>query len=297
MMKARQLGAFLLIGLIWGSEWIAREAIDAPPLRALAMRYAIAAIVLACVIAARPMRVPGWRSVWAAAAVGIPLLAISPGLTLWASQRISPGLLVAILSLTPLLAALFEGRVSGWLAPLIGGVGGTALLLSSGLSFHFTQWLAVFAALAAAGLIAGSFVYAKRTLSEPNPLPIAAIQLAAGFVALVCASLLIEGRSDWHWTRQALLWETILALCGNALALPLYYYLLRQFESFQLTSTQWVVTAASVAEGFAVLRQWPSWEMLAGFALIAASLWSLLARRSEDEEPLTIRVTRPPFAG
>jgi drug/metabolite transporter (DMT)-like permease len=297
MMKARQLGAFLLIGLIWGSEWIPRQAIDAPPLRALAMRYAMAAIILACATAFRPARLPGWRALPAAAMVGIALLTLPPVLTLWAAQQISPGLLVAILSLTPLLAALLEGQVGGWLAPLVGGVGGTALLLSSGLSFHSEQWAGVLATLASALLIAQAYVYAKRRLSELRPVAMAAIQFAAGFAALACASLAIEGRSDWLWTRQTLLCEAILGLFGNALALPLYYYLLRRFESFQLTSTQWVVTTVSVAEGFVALRQRPSWEMLAGFALIAASVWSLLARRSEDGEPLTIRVTRPPFAG
>jgi drug/metabolite transporter (DMT)-like permease len=201
------------------------------------------------------------------------------------------------LSLTPLLAALIEGRVSGWLTPLIGGVGGTALLLSSGLSFNLAQWSAVLAALASAAFIAGSCVYAKRRLSLLNPLSIAAVQFAAGFAALACASLMTEGRSAWLWTRQTLLWEAVLALFANALALPLYYCLLRRFESFQLTSTQWLVTAISVAEGLIFLREAPSWQVLVGIALIGASLWSLLRRRPEDGEPLTIRITRPPFEG
>jgi drug/metabolite transporter (DMT)-like permease len=233
----------------------------------------------------------------AAAAVGITLLALPQVLTIWASQQLSPGLLVVILSLTPLLAALFEGRVGGWLTPLIGGVGGTALILSAGLSFNLTQWEAVLAALASAVLIAGSYVFAKRRLSQLDPMSMAAAQFAAGFAVLACASLLIEGRSDWLWTRQSLIWEAILASLGNALAFPLYYYLLRRFESFQLTSMQWVVTAVSVSEGVAFLRQRPSWEILVGVALIAASLWNLLRRRSEDEAPLTIRITRPPFEG
>jgi len=292
MTKARQVGAFLLVALIWGSEWIPRQAIEAPPLLALAIRYVIAAVILAAVTAVRPAPAPSWRPLLAAAAVAVTLLALPSVLTLWASQQISAGLLVVILSLTPILAALFEGKVSSSLTPLIGGAGGTALLLSSGLSFDFTQWQAVLAGLASAILIAGSYVYMKRRLPELSPLWIAATQFVVGFAALACASLLIEGRSDWLWTRQTLIWEAIVALFGNALALPLSYYLLRRFESFQLTSMQWAVTAVTAAEGFVFLRQPPSWEMLVGTAVIAASLWRLLVRSVEEEQPLTIRVTR-----
>jgi drug/metabolite transporter (DMT)-like permease len=190
-----------------------------------------------------------------------------------------------------------EGRVSGWLSPLIGGVGGIALVLSSGLSLNLTQLPPIFAVLSSAVLIGGSYVYTKKRLLGVCPVAMAAIQFVTAFMGLACVSLLIEGRSDWIWTRQSLLWDAILASFGNALAFPLYYFLLQRFESFQLTSAQWVVTLVSVTESLIILRQRPSWEILVGFVLIGASLWILLMRHSKEEEPLTIRITHPPFEG
>jgi drug/metabolite transporter (DMT)-like permease len=279
--------------LVWGSEWIARPAIDAPPLRALAIRYALAALILALVIGIRRIRLPDRRSLLRAAILGITMLALPAVLTLWAAERIAPGLLVMILAMTPLLAASLEGQAGAWLAPLVGGVGGSALLLAEGLSFGAAQWAGVLATFAAAAVMAGSIVYLKRRLSGISPPVLAAIQFATGFATLGLATLIFEGYSDWLWTRQALAWEIALALLGNVLAFPLYYYLLRRMESFQLASTQWLVTLLSAGEASILLRQRPSWELLGGVALVLASLWSLLTRRSKDDEPLTIRITPP----
>jgi drug/metabolite transporter (DMT)-like permease len=65
--------------------------------------------------------------------------------------------------MTPLLAALMEGRASGGLlVPLVGGVAGAALLSSQGLSFGLTQWAGAAAVLVAGLLIAASVVWVKR---------------------------------------------------------------------------------------------------------------------------------------
>ncbi len=270
---------------------MARQAIGAPPLRALAVRYAIAGMILALVIAVRRIRLPDRRSLLAAAILGVTMLAFPAVLTSWAAERISPGLLVMILAMTPLLAALFEGRAGDWLPPLVGGVGGSALLLAQGLSFGAIQWAGVLATFAAAAAMAGSIVYVKRRLSGVDPLVLAGMEFVTGCAALISASLMMEGHSDWLWTRQSLIWEIVLAIAGNALAFPLYYSLLRRLESFQLASTQWLVTLLSVGEGLILLRQRPSWELLGGSAVVAASLWSLLTRQSRDDEPLTIQIT------
>jgi drug/metabolite transporter (DMT)-like permease len=259
------------------------------------MRYAIAAVVLALVAAIRRIPLPDRATLLAAAVLGAAMLALPVVLTFWAASRISPGLLLVILAMTPLLAALFDGQVSESLAPLVGGVGGTALLLAQGLSFGVTQWAAVVATLAAATATAASIVYVKRRLSGANPLMLSGIQFASGFAVLGLASVSLEGHSDWMLASQSLAWEIVLAVLGNALAFPLYYYLLRSRESCQLTSTQWIVTLISVVEGLILLRQRPSWELLTGAAVVVASLWSLLTRRLRDGEPLTIQITPPPF--
>jgi drug/metabolite transporter (DMT)-like permease len=105
--------------------------------------------------------------------------------------------------------------------------------------------------------------------------------------------LLLEGRSGFVWSGKLIRAEAALALFGGALALPLYDWLLQRMESFQLTASQWVIAVAGIGEGLLLERQPPGWRMLAGAALVLASLAALLAARPEDEAMLTLRSTPP----
>jgi len=294
LIKPRSIAVFLLLGLIWGSEWFATRAIEAPPLRSLALRYAVAALVLGGVIAVFRIRLPRRRQLLATSVTGLTFGALPAILAVWATERISPGLLVVILAMTPLIAALLEGQAEGvWLAPLIGGVGGTALLASQGLSFAASQLAGSVAVLFAAVLIAGSVVYVKRKLSDVQPIVIAAIQLATAGICVALASLVVEGRFDLAWRWSSAVPELSLAILGSALAYPIYYWLVRRMESFQVTASQWVATVAGVAEGLVLLQSAPSWRILAGAAILLLSFVALLKTEPEDEAPLTIQLTTP----
>jgi drug/metabolite transporter (DMT)-like permease len=291
-MRARLTAAFVLLGAIWGSEWLVTRGLDSQPLGALALRYAIAVCLLGTVALVRRIRLPGLRLVMISAITGVSFAAV-PGLLIgWASGRISPGLLVVILAMTPLLAALMEGRASGGLlATLVGGVAGTALLASQGLSFALTQWAGAAAVLGSAALIAVSVLWAKRELTAVPLVLLAAIQLASAAIVVALWSWIVEGRSGFDWDGKLVWTEAALAVVGSAVALPLYYWLLRERESFQLTASQWVVTIVGVGEGLWFVREAPGWRMLAGAAILAASLAALLRSERGRESPVTIGLT------
>jgi drug/metabolite transporter (DMT)-like permease len=292
-MAARSIAVFLLVGALWGSEWLVVRDLDLPALRSLALRYAMAAAVLGAIVLVRRIPLPRLRLVFFSVVTGVSFAALPTLLTAWARERVSPGLLVVILAMTPLIAALMEGRASGaMLAPLIGGVGGTAVLSSQGLSFAATQWVGAASLLAAAVLIAGSVIYVKRQLEEVPVVVLAAIQLASGAVFLAFASLIVEGRPAFVWSWNLVGIEAALAIAG-ALALSLYYWLLRRIESFQLTALQWVVTVVGVVEGLLLVREAPTWRMLAGTAILLASLGALLSANS-DEASVTLQSILPP---
>jgi drug/metabolite transporter (DMT)-like permease len=291
-LRARSLAAFLLVGAAWGSEWLVTRGLDSPPLGALALRYAIAACLLGGLALVRGIRLPGLRMVVVSAVTGVSVVAVPVLLIAWAGGRVSPGLLVVILSMTPLLAALMEGRASGGLlAALVGGVAGTALLASRGLSFTVRQWAGATAVLGAAALIAASVVWVKRELAQVPAVLLAAIQLASASIVIALWSFAAEGRAgfDWDWK---LIWaEALLALVGGALALPLYYRLLKRIESFQLTASRWVVTIVGVCEGLLLMREAPEWRLVLGVAILVASLCALLAAEPDGESPVTLELT------
>jgi drug/metabolite transporter (DMT)-like permease len=291
-LRVTSIAALLLVGAIWGSEWLVTRGLDSPPLAAMALRYAIAACLLGLIALVRGIRLPGPRSAVVSAVTGISFLAAPALLIGWASGRLSPGLLVVILSMTPLLAALMERRASGGLlAPLIGGVAGTALLASQGLSFALTQWAGAIAMLAAAAMIAASIVWTKRELAEAPVILSAAIQLASSAMVVALWSIIAEGRSGLAVNWSLLRAEALLAIAGSAIALPLYYWALRELESFEMTAAQWTVTVAGVGEGLLLVREAPGWRLMVGAAILFVSLGALLGTRSGREEPVTLALT------
>ena len=288
-MRPWHIAAFALLGLIWGSEWLATRALDLPLLAGVAVRYAIGAVVLGVVVVVRRIRLPGLRLLMPGAVTGVTFIGLPAILTVWASGRVSPGLLVVILAMTPLIAALLEGRASGAvLAPLVGGVAGIALLASQGLSFAAMQWAGALAVLAATVSIAGSVVFMKRKLADiPEPV-LGAIQLAAGAVCVGLASVLIEPRSAFLWSWKSAGVEVGLGILGGAAALQIYYWLLLRLESFQLTATQWIATVVGVGESLLLVRATPSWRIVVGAAISLESVWVLLQVQPGEEGPLTI---------
>ena len=291
-MRAPPLALFVLVGLIWGSEWLVTRDLDSPPLGALALRYAMAAVVLCAILLVPRIPLSKLRLMVISAITGITFAAVPVLLIGWARERVSPGLLVVILAMTPLIAALMEGRASGGFPiSLVGGVAGTALLASQGLSFAATQWAGAAALLAAGALIAGSIIGVKRQLADVPVVMLAAIQLASGAAFLAIVSWIAEGRFGFTWSGSLVRAEAVLAIAGGALALPLYYWLLRRMESFQLTASQWLVTVVGVGEGLLLVREAPGWRLVAGAAILLASLGSLVTRQRGDDEPFTPELT------
>ncbi|AXC15891.1 Permease of the drug/metabolite transporter (DMT) superfamily [Acidisarcina polymorpha] len=290
-MGAWRLATLTLIGLIWGSEWLILRDVDISPLHALAWRCSVAALMLAAISAILRIRFPRRRYVGIAALTGVTMMALPAGLTVWAGVHITLGLLVVILSMTPLIASLIEGRASGTvLTPLIGGVGATAILVSQGLSFAAAQLPGIAAVLTAATLIAGSVVIVKRELSGVHPVMMSGIQFVFAAAVLAPLAQLVEDHASYFPAGHSLAVEFLTAIFGSVLAFPLYYWLLRHLQSYQVTSSQWVVTLVGVAEGLILLHETPTWRAVAGMALMAASLAVLWRNKPGGDTPLTIQI-------
>ncbi len=123
---------------------------------------------------------------------------------------------------------------------------------------------------------------------------LAAIQLASGAVFLAIVSWIAEGRSGFIWSGSLVRAEAVLAIAGGVLALPVYYWLLRRMESFQLTASQWIVTVVGVGEGLLLVREAPGWRLLVGAAILFVSLGALLSTRPGQESPVTLQLTGLP---
>ena len=290
----RRYSRFVLvavIGAFWGSEWIITRGIDLP-LQSLAIRQAFAAVLLLAVSILQRRAMPDGRLLLLSAISGATALSIPAILIVYASERISPGLLILVLAMTPLIAALVEGRARGTLlGALTGGIAGTALLVSQALSFSAAQWLGGVAALASATLVAGSLVLIKRRLLSIGPVAMSAIQFCASALLLWIVSLATEGPVSVSLTSREWVATISLAMVGSAIAWPVYCVALRDLEPFQLSSSQWVGTLTGLVEGFAVVRGEISWRTISGAAILVLNLAGAWRARDEEDEAVTILIT------
>jgi drug/metabolite transporter (DMT)-like permease len=139
-------------------------------------------------------------------------------------------------------------------------------------------------------LSAGATIYAKGTLSAKGVTLHAAMSSAWQFllaaVWLEAASLLLERGQRSNWTREAMAGELFLSIVGSVVAFTLYYWLLRHWEPYKLSSMQLLFPVVAVTEGALLLREPLQWQMAVAMVVILASVAFVL--RAKDEEPVTI---------
>jgi drug/metabolite transporter (DMT)-like permease len=200
------VAAFAAIYLLWGSTFLAlRYAVESvPPLATIAIRCVLGAAILFGWLAMRRAVVPTTRRQWATAAISGALLFLGGHAILaWAEQRVPSGRAALLLATIPLWLVVIEavrtrrlppGRVSLGLAAGLAGVallsGGAAGAADATLDEHV---LLLVASLAWA---LGSLV-ARQGLAGAPALQSTAMQLAAGGVLVVAASLATGEMTSW----------------------------------------------------------------------------------------------------
>lgn len=287
-MNVKQLAAFGAISLIWGSTWLIEQQLPDPSTQLLftAIALALSAISLAIFAAIQRLPLPQKRE-WATSAIlGITLIALPNLIIAWVSPHVSAGVVAVAASTTPLLAGFFCDTPWSARNASVAGLGGVLIIVNSivFLSWNQLPWAAVL--LGSACAVAASLVFAQKRLANCHPVYTAAIELAVAAVILGPVSFAKEKQM-----LSALPWMPILlAAAGNAVAAPLYFWLLKRLRVDQLASTIWIQLLLSVAEGIAFLRPPIDWRILAGAAIILGSTLALLRIKS-DEQVLTVRVT------
>src|SRR6202171_5758940 len=101
-----QIFGYILLCLIWGSTWLAIRFLvhDVPPLKAAAIRFLIAAILLLSSILFRKTQWPRGARQWNAILVlSVTVMALPYGLLFWAEQYVPSGITAILFSAMPLL--------------------------------------------------------------------------------------------------------------------------------------------------------------------------------------------------
>jgi drug/metabolite transporter (DMT)-like permease len=287
---AYEIGLLLLLSLIWGSSFtLIKVAIPTiPPFTMVAARVTIAAILLIAVAHAQGHALPGRGSMWAAFFVqGLLQSALPFTLISWGEMHIASGL-AGVLNATPpmfvLAIAMMTGRgrqaISG--RKIIGvalGLAGVAVTMGD----HALSGLGTAAPLAQVAVLSASLCYALAPIWGQRFSGLPAIVTAAG--AMSCAGMLMLPAAalfEQPWTlppppMEAIAAVVVLAVVCTALAMVIYFRLIRTLGPLGTTSGSYLRAGFAVVLGTALLGESFTWSMLAGMALVVMGVMAVTA--------------------
>lgn len=281
---ACEIALLLLLSLIWGSSFtLIKMAIPSvPPFTMVAARVTLAAGLLLLVAAAQGHALPRQTSVWAAFFVqGVLQSALPFTLISWGEAHITSGL-AGVLNATPPMFVLAIAMTTGRGRQTISGrnIAGVALGLAGvavTVGIEALSGIGTAAPLAQAAVLGASLCYALAPLWGQRFKKLPAIVTAAG--AMSCAAILMLPAAailERPWMLAppppAIAAVVALATVCTALAMVIYFRLVRTLGPLGTTSGSYLRAGFAVMLGTTLLGESFTWSILAGMALILAGV-------------------------
>ena len=296
LMQPKHILAYAVLCVIWGSTWLAIRitVANVPPIRAVALRFALAAALLAVFIGWKQLPMPRYSELRGLLALSVGMMAIPYALIFWAEKRIPSSTTAVLFSSLPLFTALLTPFMSADRVPrravyaMLFAIGGILVIFSSTLSASGEALLGGAAVLGAVVSSAWATLFAKRAVAQVHPVVSTAVQLGVGALFLLPASILFERGEHAQWTHSALGAMAFLILFGSVIAFSVYYWLLREIQPYQIATVQLVVPVVAIAEGALIGRERIPLAILGAAALILGSVTAVLRSRSDDDATLSI---------
>jgi len=285
--RSRIIVAFALLYVLWGSTYLAMRVIvrDMPPYVAGAVRYLVAGPLMLGALALMGRKVRLSRQDFRRLLV-ISILLLSTGNigVLWGEEYVSSGLASLIVALVPIWVVIIEawffraGRMTakGFVGLALGIVGLMVLLwprIASGSHLGRLELLG-------SGILAGaSFFWALGSVfSHRYDLSVdvfvsAAWQMVLGGLVNAIIALIFGQFPRTHWSPHALEGIAYLVVFGSLIGYSCYIYLLEHVPTPKVATYAYVNPIVAVLLGWIILREQVDWFMLAGTAIIIASVW------------------------
>ncbi|KGF70502.1 hypothetical protein LL06_05175 [Hoeflea sp. BAL378] len=282
--KTREFALLGVLALLWGSSYlfIKIAVAEIPPISLIALRVSVAAILLVALVAWRGRRFPRRLSDWRMFMLQAWFNSIAAWTVLaWGQRHVDSGLASVLNSTSPIFVFLFTALVTRHEpAPprkLLGaclGLGGVVLIVGpsalQGLGSDLAGQIAV---LSGALLYACAAIYGRRFSHLPAEVTAAGTMICASAV-LVPASLLVDRPWQLSPSLAALAAALALAVLCTALALVLYFRLVRTLGSMGVASQAYLRAGVGVALGVLLLGE--SIALSTGLGLVAALLGVVL---------------------
>ena len=297
-------GAFILLGLIWGSSflWIKIGVEEMDPATLVAYRISIGAVAMLVFVRLTGERLPRTvRELVPLAVLGMVATALPFFLITWGEEYIDSGTAAVLNSLTPIFSMILAGLIlrteSVTVARVIGlvtGFGGAAVLASREFALRGDPLALVGAgavAVAAISYAVGASINKAMVHGTPRNV-VAAGNLAFGAVYIWIFTLLSgsnpapPGQLD---SIIALLW---LGLLGSAFAFILLYFLIENLEATVATMVTYLFPVVGVTLGVIFLHEVLDARLVIGTGLVVIGIVVVSLRYDQVVSLVTRRGSR-----
>ncbi len=280
MKRLRNWLLFVLIVVIWGSNWIVMKSglRVTGPLNFVMHRFLFALLALSPALMYSPKMIPRDRDTWRRLLVlslinSASILSTNIGLV-YEKSGIS-----AVLTYTqPLfvfcLAVPFlkeKPSIARLMGVLMGFVGVLVLYLEGVLSSTLLSQPLAFLLLGAF-FWAVTIVYYKKALSHVGPVVTNVVQFAVGVIILSTLALMFEG---FHFimTGTYVLIVLYMSVFASAIALTLWVLLLKEEEATVVSASSFVIPMVALVFGWLFLGEVIELQSILGLALILSGVY------------------------
>jgi drug/metabolite transporter (DMT)-like permease len=282
-MPTRYLGVLLLLGAVWGASFLFIKVgvQEMAPETLVALRLAIASVILLGVLYARGLRLPGSWRIWADFLfLGVVGLIFPYLLITWSEQSIPSGMAAILNATTPLFSVLAaylwtrEERLSGLrlLGVALGFAGVVVAVGIEDLDLSRADTQAQLAVLAAAACYAVSGIYGRRAFRGMPALVPATGQMLAGAVLITPYALVVRGIPVPLPSATALWAVVALAVLGTAAAYILLYWVMERIGATRTSMVTYLLPPFALVYGALFLEERIGLNALAGLVLVVIGI-------------------------
>jgi drug/metabolite transporter (DMT)-like permease len=276
------VAGFVLISLIWGSTWLAiKIGLDSvPPLFAVAMRFALAMLILFVIIRVRGEQIPHDRTaIGSYLTLAILSFSFPFALVYWGEQYISSGLASILFAMYPLVVAIKSHfflpaeklniyKVLGILL----GFTGVVIIFWSDIRLGEMSMEGMIAVLASSLLQGTALVIIKRRSTHISPTALSFGGMIGAVIILFVLAFLFENISDVHLDGKGVGSILYLGTLGTVVTFLTYYWLLKRIEAVYLSLVALVTPVLAVILGALLLDEQLTSRVYGGAMLILAGI-------------------------
>ena len=281
-MQLKYWFVFILLGGIWSSSflWIKIAVQEIGPITLVAFRVLFGLLFgLVVILIQRPKLPRDFKSWVPVLVLGITNVAIPFFLISWGEKSIDSAVAAVLDATVPLFTILIahyllrdDKMTFPKVLGLLIGFAGVVILVSKDFGSSRNSLLGQGAVVLASAFYAGSAVYARRTTEDAPGImrsvgPLISSTLAMWLTTLVFESPVRIPQVPLTWI--ALLW---LGVLGSGVAFIMMYYLIHEIGPTRTSMVTYLFPLGGVILGVSFLGEQLSWQLLAGAALIVASL-------------------------